>query len=61
MAATKTRKTKAAPVEPELLEHEQIATRAYEIHEQGAGSGDPVEDWLQAEQELLAEQGAKAD
>ena len=32
---------------------EEIATRAYEIHESGEGS-DALENWLRAEQELLA-------
>jgi len=33
--------------------HEQIAQRAYEIYlERGATPGDPMQDWLRAEQEL---------
>ena len=35
--------------------HEQIAKRAYEIYlERGCLPGDPMQDWLQAEQELSA-------
>ncbi len=35
--------------------HEQIAKRAYEIYlERGCTSGDPMQDWLRAEQELAA-------
>jgi len=47
---TATRRTrKAAPVE---LHWEHVATRAYYIHlEQG---GEPTENWLRAERELLA-------
>ena len=31
--------------------HDEIALRAYEIHESGAG-GDAIENWLRAEREL---------
>jgi len=35
--------------------HEQIAMRAYEIYlERGCTPGDPMQDWLRAEQELSA-------
>ena len=35
--------------------HEQIAQRAYEIYlERGCTPGDPLQDWLRAEQELAA-------
>jgi len=35
--------------------HEQIAKRAYEIYlERGCTPGDPMQDWLRAEQELSA-------
>ena len=46
---------KSAPVEAPQHEptHEEIAARAYEIHESGAG-GDQLQDWLRAEQELTA-------
>jgi Protein of unknown function (DUF2934) len=48
-AAKKTTKAKAKPTQ------EDIATRAYHIYlERGCTPGDPVQDWLQAEQELLA-------
>jgi len=37
------------------LTHERIAKRAYEIYlERGCHPGDPMQDWLQAEQELSA-------
>lgn len=36
---------------------ERIRQRAYEIHRaRGGGSGQELDDWLQAERELLAEQ-----
>ena len=45
--AKKPRKPKAGPT------HDQIAFRAYQIYqERGYTSGDPMEDWLQAEREL---------
>jgi DUF2934 family protein len=48
---TTTRRTKKA-TEPIVLTWEHVATRAYYIHlEQG---GDPTENWLRAEQELVA-------
>jgi len=35
--------------------HEQIAQRAYEIYvERGCAPGNPMQDWLRAEQELAA-------
>jgi len=35
--------------------HEEIAQRAYEIYlERGSTPGDPMQDWLRAEQELAA-------
>ena len=35
--------------------HAQIAQRAYEIYlERGGTPGDPMQDWLRAEQELAA-------
>jgi Protein of unknown function (DUF2934) len=35
--------------------HDEIALRAYQIYvERGCTPGDPMEDWLRAEQELLA-------
>ena len=47
-AKTKTSKAKAKPTE------EQIAARAYHIYlERGCAPRDPIEDWLQAEKELL--------
>jgi hypothetical protein len=48
--ATTTRRTKKT--EPIVLTWEHVATRAYYIHlEEG---GDPNENWLRAEQELVA-------
>ena len=49
----------SSPIDQELAKpsHEQIAERAYHIYlERGGHAGDPVEDWLQAERELSAEQ-----
>jgi hypothetical protein len=49
---TVTRRTKVEATEPIVLQWEDVATRAYYIHlEQG---GDPFENWLRAEQELVA-------
>jgi hypothetical protein len=50
-AATRKRSTPASDVT-----HEQIAVRAYELYEAGAG-GDAVEHWLQAEREVVAAWG----
>ncbi|HEU5361702.1 MAG TPA: DUF2934 domain-containing protein [Gaiellaceae bacterium] len=49
---TVTRRTKkAAATKPIVLTWEHVATRAYYIHlEEG---GDPVENWLRAERELV--------
>jgi Protein of unknown function (DUF2934) len=58
--ATRTRKTKAAAgPQPEVrpLGSEEVARRAYEIYESDDG-GDPVENWLRAERELLAQSAA---
>jgi hypothetical protein len=47
-ATRKTTKAKARPTQ------EDIATRAYHIYlERGCTPGDPMQDWLQAEKELL--------
>jgi len=47
-AKKKTTKAKAKPT------REEIATRAYHIYlERGCVARDPIEDWLQAEKELL--------
>jgi hypothetical protein len=47
-AVKKPRKTGAQPT------HEQIALRAYHIFlERGSTPGDPMEDWLRAERELM--------
>ena len=49
-------KTKSAPVElkPREISHAEIAQRAHQLWAQrGYQHGNPVQDWLQAEQELL--------
>jgi hypothetical protein len=49
---TVTRRRKVEATEPIVLTWEHVATRAYYIHlEQG---GSPDENWLRAEQELIA-------
>ena len=50
---TVTRRTrKVGASEPIVLSWEHVATRAYYIHlEEG---GDPLENWLRAERELIA-------
>ena len=46
---------KAAAKTAAKATHEQIAKRAYEIYlERGYAAGDPMQDWLRAEQELAA-------
>jgi Protein of unknown function (DUF2934) len=50
--ATTTRRATKKATEPIVLTREHVATRAYYIHlEEG---GDPTENWLRAEQELVA-------
>ena len=51
---TSTRKTGSTRQEPEMPSdlHQQIAKRAYEIYERRIRQ-DALEDWLQAEQEIL--------
>jgi hypothetical protein len=49
---TVTRRTKKTETETIVLSWEHVATRAYYIHlDEG---GDPIENWLQAERELVA-------
>jgi hypothetical protein len=49
---TTTRRTTKKATEPVVLTWEHVATRAYYIHlEEG---GDPTENWLRAERELVA-------
>ena len=49
---TVTRRTKQTEAsEPTVLVREHVATRAYYIHL--AEGGDPVENWLRAERELV--------
>jgi Protein of unknown function (DUF2934) len=51
-AAKKTTTRRARKTTPVVLQWEYVATRAYYIHlEEG---GDPTENWLRAERELLA-------
>ncbi|HEX4519443.1 MAG TPA: DUF2934 domain-containing protein [Gaiellaceae bacterium] len=52
------RKTKVQVEQPELATpgYEEIAVRAYEIHEAGGGEG-PLDDWLRAERELVGDAG----
>jgi len=53
-AARKSRVTKKSPTP------EQIQNRAYEIYLERRGApGNPIQDWLRAEQELLAGSPAK--
>jgi Protein of unknown function (DUF2934) len=47
---TTTRRTRKTT--PVVLQWEQVATRAYYIHLEAGG--DPTENWLRAERELLA-------
>ena len=46
------RTTKTATTEPRVLTWEHVATRAYFIHLEDGG--DPLENWLRAERELVA-------
>ena len=49
---TTTRRTTKKATEPIVLTQEHVAERAYYIHlEEG---GDPTENWLRAERELVA-------
>lgn len=49
-------RAKPAPV---VVTHEMIAVRAYEIYlSRGDGGGDPLADWITAEQELRAAEPA---
>jgi hypothetical protein len=48
-------KTKAKSTTPKISTQEKIATRAYEIYlERGGAPGNPLEDWVRAEREILA-------
>ncbi len=42
------------PPELPMPGYDEIAVRAYEIHEAGGGEG-PLDDWLRAERELKGE------
>jgi Protein of unknown function (DUF2934) len=46
------RTTKTATTEQHVLRWEHVATRAYFIHLEDGG--DPLENWLRAERELVA-------
>jgi hypothetical protein len=46
------RAKKTEATEPTVLTWEHVATRAYYIHLEAGG--DPIENWLRAEQELVA-------
>ena len=51
-AAAPRRTKKSEATEPIVLTWEHVATRAYYIHLEGGG--DATENWLRAEQELVA-------
>ena len=52
---TAVRKPRAAKAHPT---HEEISRRAYELYlERGGNGGNPLHDWTQAEQELIAKRG----
>lgn len=46
--------TPAAEVATAVPSEDEVRLRAYEIYVRRGGQGDPLTDWLQAEQELLA-------
>jgi len=50
---TSTRRTTTKKTETTELMWEHVATRAYYIH-LAEGGGDPTENWLRAERELIA-------
>jgi hypothetical protein len=49
---TVTRRTTKTATKPTVLTWEHVATRAYFIHLEDGG--DPLENWLRAERELVA-------
>ncbi len=51
MAPRVSKKKAAEQAELAAPAYDEIAMRAYEIHESGEGEG-PLEDWLRAEREL---------
>ena len=55
-----TRRTQSGSHTPSVSTnlHEQIATRAYENYERRISQG-PLDDWLQAEQEILGQQNRR--
>jgi len=57
--------TPAPPPSPRPSEtaaeiQEKIRRRAFELYEQGRGTGDPTQDWLEAEREILGEKSKSA-
>jgi hypothetical protein len=54
----KPRRSTSLTVVADMPSHEEIAARAYSLYEaRGAGHGDDLNDWLEAEHELLQEYG----
>jgi S-adenosylmethionine synthetase len=53
---SKSRRAPSPVVISDLPSHEEISARAYSLFEaRGAGHGDDLNDWLEAEHELLQE------
>ena len=58
---TTTKKPRKAAAAKTAPTHDEIAARAYQIYQQrGYTPGDPMQDWLRAEQELTAAKPKKA-
>lgn len=58
-AAPPRKKKVAVTPEMRLITATDISRRAYELYEaRGTGGGDPLEDWLRAERELMESAGA---
>lgn len=56
--ALKPRRPASLTVVSDMPSHEEIAARAYALYEaRGASDGDDLNDWLEAEHELLQEYG----
>jgi hypothetical protein len=54
--ALKPRRSSSAAVMSDLPSHDEISARAYALYEaRGASHGDDLNDWLEAEHELLQE------
>jgi hypothetical protein len=57
----KPRRPVSQAVVADMPSHEEIAARAYALYEaRGANDGDDLNDWLEAEHELLQEYGDRA-